>query len=414
MAVARITKRLVDACEPADKPVFIFDESLKGFGLKVNPTGSKNYIVEYRVGAGGRLTRKRRITIGGISNLTPDQARKKAREYLAAARTGIDPASERSKERKIPDFKSFAYRYLDEEATSRLKPATIQNYEINIRKHAIPFIGPLKLTEITRTEIQQLHSTIGRRTKIQANRSVETISAVYRYAQTLGIVEEGYNPTNGIKSFKETPRTRYLSEDEFMRLGAAIRLAETEGIPWGLSANGFTSKHTVKYQNRKTVFFIGATDTIRLLMFTGCRLREILNLTWPEVDLERGLLFLADSKTGARTVVLNQVAMEILERQDRCGIYVFPSEFSDTPRADLNKPWRAIRRHAGVEDLRLHDLRHSFASVGAGAGMGLPIVGALLGHKQAATTERYAHLDASPLRVASDQIGAKIAKALVG
>ncbi len=412
MAVARITKRLVDACEPADKPVFIFDESLKGFGLKVNPTGSKNYIVEYRVGAGGRLTRKRRVMISATSNMTPDQARKKAREYLATARTGIDPASERSKERKVPDFNTFAYRYLDEEATSRLKPATIQNYEINIRKHAMPFIGPLKLTEITRAEIQQLHSTIGRRTKIQANRTIETISAVYRYAQTLGIVEEGYNPTNGIKSFKETPRTRYLSEDEFMRLGAAIRLAETEGIPWELSANGSASKHTVKSQNQRTVFPIGATDTIRLLMFTGCRLREILNLTWPEVDLERGLLFLADSKTGARTVVLNQIAMEILRCQNQRGLYVFPSEFSDAPRADLNKPWRAIRRRAGAEDLRLHDLRHSFASVGAGAGMGLPIVGALLGHKQAATTERYAHLDASPLRVASDQIGAKIANAM--
>ncbi len=299
MAVARITKRLVDACKPADKPVFIFDESLKGFGLKVNPTGGKNYIVEYRVGAGGRLTRKRRITIGGTSNMTPDQARKKSREILAVARTGIDQASTRSKERKVPDFKTFAYRYLDKEATSRLKPATIQNYEINIRKHAIPFIGPLKLTEISRVEIQLLHSTIGRCTKIQANRTVETISAVYRYAQALGIIEDGYNPTNGIKSFKETPRAGYLSEGEFMRLGAAIRLAETEGIPWELSANGSASKHTTKSQYQRTVFPTGATDTIRLLMFTGCRLREILNLTWAETDLERGLLFLADGKTGA-------------------------------------------------------------------------------------------------------------------
>ncbi len=225
-------------------------------------------------------------------------------------------------------------------------------------------------------------------------------------------VEEGYNPTNRIKSFKETPRIRYLSEKEFMRLGAALELAESDGIPWDLPPDTPVSKHTVKPGDQKTVFPKGATDTIRLLMFTGCRLREILNLTWPEVDLERGLLFLADSKTGARTVVLNQVAMEILRCQDQSGQYVFPSEFSDAPRADLNKPWRAIRRHAGAEDLRLHDLRHSFASVGAGAGMGLPIVGALLGHKQAATTQRYAHLDTSPLRQASDEIGAKIANAM--
>jgi len=132
------------------------------------------------------------------------------------------------------------------------------------------------------------------------------------------------------------------------------------------------------------------------------------------VDLERGLLFLADSKTGARAVVLNQLSQDILKRQISNEVYVFPTEFEDKPRADLNKPWRAVRRHAGLEDVRLHDLRHSFASVGAGAGMGLPIVGALLGHKQAATTERYAHLDASPLRQASDEISLRIEAAMNG
>ncbi|MCP5080985.1 MAG: tyrosine-type recombinase/integrase [Alphaproteobacteria bacterium] len=412
MAIAKITKRFVDTVEPGSKPVFIFDEALKGFGLKVNPSGSKNFIVEYRVGAGGRLARKRRITIGSSTSITPDQARKQAKENLAAARTGMDPSEARMKERRVPDFKTFAYRYLDEEAASRLKSNTRRNYEINIRKHALPSVGAMKLNQITRAEIQNLHATLGWRSKVLANRTIETISAVYRYAQTLGLVEDDYNPTSGIKAFKEEARERYLSEAEFVRLGEALDLAEAKGIPWKALRKQSISKHTASPENQKTVFSGSAVDTIRLLIFTGCRLREILHLTWGEVDLERGLLFLADSKTGARAVVLNQLAMDILKRQHRTGEYAFPTEFDDKPRADLNKPWRAIRRHAGLEDLRLHDLRHSFASVGASAGMGLPIVGALLGHKQAATTERYAHLDASPLRQASDEIAARIASSM--
>ncbi|MEX0343352.1 MAG: tyrosine-type recombinase/integrase [Rhizobiaceae bacterium] len=421
MAIARITKRLVDTVEPGDKPAFIYDEALKGFGLKVNPSGSKNYIVEYRVGAGGRLARKRRITIGPSTGMTPDQARKQAREYLAAARTGMDPSEVRRKERRVPDFKTFAYRYLDEEATNRLKPSTRRNYEINIRKHAAPSIGVMKLNQITRAEIQNLHATLGQRSKVLANRTVETISAVYRYAQTLGLVEESYNPTSGIKAFKEKARERYLSEHEFVRLGEALELAENEGIPWANLDRQVQPKHAAKAENQRTVFSSSAIDAIRMLIFTGCRLREILHLTWVEVDLERGLLFLADSKTGSRAVVLNNLAQDILNRQPRSSSFVFPSEFiatgengeqEDKPLADLSKPWRAVRRHAGIEDVRLHDLRHSFASVGASAGMGLPIVGALLGHKQAATTERYAHLDASPLRQASDEIAAKIASSM--
>ncbi len=268
-----------------------------------------------------------------------------------------------------------------------------------------------------------MHNGIGEKSPIMANRTLETVSAVFRYAQEVEIVPEDHNPTKGIRSFKEHRRERYLSEGEFMRLGEALELAETEGIPWAYQAKADQSKHAVKTEHQKTVFSSIAIDAIRMLIFTGCRLREVLDLTWDEVDLERGLLFLDDSKTGARAVVLNNLAQDILNSQPRSSRFVFPSEFKSTdangipedrPLADLNKPWRAVRRHAGIDNVRLHDLRHSFASVGASADMGLPIIGALLGHKQAATTERYAHLDASPLRQASDEIAAKIASSMKG
>lgn len=414
MPVAKITKKLIDTLKSAEKQYLVHDQLLKGFGVRVTPKGHKAFFIDYRPGEGGRKVLKKRMVIGVVGKLTCDQARNLAREKLAAVQLGEDPAADREKKRQTLNFREFGKRYLDEEAVWRLKPSTICNYEINLRRHANPHIGHLKITEIAWTDIIQMHNAIGEKSPITANRTVETVSAVFRYAQDKGLVEEGDNPTKGVRSFRESRRERFLSEDEFERLGATLLLAETRGIPWANLTRDEQSKNTVKFGNQRTMFSSVAIDTIRLLIFTGCRLREILNLTWEEVNLECGLLLLTDSKTGARAVLLNQLSQDIIKRQISNGVYVFPTEFEDRPRADLNKPWRAVRRHADLEDVRLHDLRHSFASVGASAGMGLPIVGALLGHKQAATTERYAHLDASPLRQASDAISLKIEASMNG
>jgi integrase len=157
-----------------------------------------------------------------------------------------------------------------------------------------------------------------------------------------------------------------------------------------------------------------------LLLFTGCRLREILHLRWDNVDLKRGCLFLPDSKilpdskSGRKTVILNAPALAVLSGLDRVGPYVVPGDDPEKPRHDLKRPWDAVTGRAGLVGVRLHDLRHTYASFGAGGGFGLPIIGKLLGHTQASTTQRYAHLDADPLRHASDAIGSRIAAALDG
>lgn len=157
-----------------------------------------------------------------------------------------------------------------------------------------------------------------------------------------------------------------------------------------------------------------AGAAIRLLLFTGCRLREILNLKWEYVDLERGVLFLPDSKSGRKTVILNAPAMMVLNGLDRISPFVVPGDKPEGPRADLKRPWRAITMRAGLTGLRLHDLRHTYASFGAGGGLGLPIIGRLLGHSQISTTARYAHLDNDPLRRASEAIAGRISAALQG
>lgn len=217
---------------------------------------------------------------------------------------------------------------------------------------------------------------------------------MYAFAGKHGLVPEGINPTRGIERFKEESRERFLSSDELERLGASIRLAETTGIPWVIDDTK-NSKHPPK-SKRETAIGEHAAAAIRLLVLTGARLKEILHLRWEHVDLERGLLLLPDSKTGKKTIVLNAPAVAILTDLPKVGGYVIASDSAGTenekPSADLKRPWAVVVRHARLDGVRLHDLRHNFAAFGAGEGMGLPIIGKLLGHTQPQTTARYAHL----------------------
>jgi integrase len=215
-----------------------------------------------------------------------------------------------------------------------------------------------------------------------------------------------------VGKYREHRRERFLTVGELLRLGSAIREAETRGIPWDVDEAKPTAKHLPNGERRFAKMSPFASAALRLLPFTGCRLREILDLKWENVDLERGLLFLADSKTGRKTVILNAPAVAVLIALPRLGPYVVPGDDPDKPRADLKRPWEAVSKRAGLTGVRLHDLRHTYASFGAGGGLGLPIIGRLLGHTQAATTARYAHLDNDPLRRASEHIGGRIARAM--
>lgn len=195
------------------------------------------------------------------------------------------------------------------------------------------------------------------------------------------------------------------------RLGAAIREAKTNGIPWRIDPRKKT-KHVPK-EKRSANIGEHAAGALRLLIFTGARLGEILHLKWEHVDFDRGLLLLSDSKTGKKVIVLNAPALDVLASLTRAGTYVIAGDSVGTddekPRSDLKRPWAMVKRQAKLEGLRLHDLRHNFAAFGAGGGMRLPIIGKLLGHSQPQTTARYAHLDADPVRKATNTIGAALA-----
>lgn len=410
MPVLKLTKRTIDAIGPVEKPTVFYDGDLTGFCLKVLPSGAKRWCVEYRSGAGGRSVGKTRMVLGSTSAMTPDQARSSAKSILGAVALGQDPARKRSTERAMPTFAEFGERYLAEEAEAKLKPRTIVNYRIYLRKHAVPLLGTRKLDALDSADVSKMHRKIGMTTPMTANRVVEFVGSVYRYAAVCGLVAKGHNPASHVQAFREQRRERFLSSAELGRLGDAIREAETIGIPWMVDEDQPNAKHIPK--NGRTKIGPHVAAALRLLILTGARLREILELKWDYVDLQRGLLLLPDSKTGQKAIVLNVPAIAILERLPRVDSYVVASDIADRPRHDLNKPWKLVSSRSGLGGVRIHDLRHTHASYGAGAGFGLPIIGKLLGHSQPATTARYAHLDNDPLRRASEEIARQISKAM--
>jgi integrase len=237
---------------------------------------------------------------------------------------------------------------------------------------------------------------------------VDLISGLYSWARRTGRVPHDIKPALGVTKYREQGRERFLSGEELARLGEVLREAETVGLPWVIDEDNENAKHVPK-KNRITKVSPFATAAIRLLLLTGCRLREILNLRWEEYDRERGMLLLPDSKTGRKPVVLSTAAMALIDSLPRAGDYVITGRAPEQARRDLKRPWEVIRARAGLGKVRLHDLRHTFAATGAGSNLGLPVIGKLLGHKNTETTNRYAHLAAEPLRTAANAIASQLA-----
>ena len=410
MTTGRISKTTVDAlsCPPEKDRDILWDDKLKGFGVAVFPTGRKVYVAQYRKGG-----RSHRVTIGRHGRLTPDQARREALKLLGDIERGSNPAEERRAQREAPTLKEVAEEFVAY-VRAKKKVGTGNGYESALRLHILPRLGSRRITDIQQIDMERLHSTMSGR-PYQANRTIAIFSALWTWAGAKRkLVSLSDNPAVGLEKNREEKRKRYLTGAELARFGDALRAAETIGLPYTVDEAGPKAKHAAKPENRRRKIDVFAVAAIRLLMLTGARLREILHAKWEFVDLDRGMVFLPDSKTGEKTIYLSAASAEILSSLPRMkdNPYIFPGERAGKPRTDLKKPWAAICTVAGLEGVRLHDLRHSFASVGAGASLGLPIIGKLLGHSQTTTTARYAHLDADPMRRAVDMIGAAISAAM--
>jgi integrase len=417
MPEGRITKKAVDglSCPLGKDRAFLWDDDLAGFGVAVFPTGRKFYVAQYR-----QHGRTRRATLGEHGRLTPDEARSAAKKLLGAVENGADPIAQRQAERRVRTFAEVADDFLSLHVEKKRKGRTGAEYKALLKSHILPAIGSRRVVDVRRADVARLHAHMAE-TPYQANRTVAVVSAVWNWAARRDEVDFAKNPAKGIERNREEGRERFLKADELARLGDALTLAEDEGLPYAIDETKAGAKHAPKPENRRVKLDPHAVAALRLLIFTGARLREILDAQWQYVDLERGVMFLPDSKTGKKPVVLSAPAQAVLadlaklkaeQPRLKANPHIIAGAGEAQPRADLKKPWAAICRTAQLEGVRLHDLRHTFASYGAGAGLGLPIVGKLLGHTQAATTQRYAHLDADPLKRAADAIGAQINSAM--
>jgi integrase len=384
--LTKITKRAVDAVNPSRADQFLWDSDLKGFGLKVTAAGSKVYILQYR--KGGRGTPTKRFTIGRHGALTPEQARKEAARLSGAIASGSDPAALRAAEKTAQTVADLAERFLAEHVATKTKPSTAIEYRRLIERYVLPAVGRKPVREVTRADVSRLHH-VHRTKPYAANRTLAVLSKMFALAEKWGERADGSNPCRHVEKYGEHKRERMLSADEFGRLADALK------------APG------------RSPYIVAA---IKLLVFTGARLSEILNLKWEWIDFERAEARLPDSKTGAKTLHFPVPAMAVLADLPRVegNPYVIVGQVTGARLVNLEKPWRAIRKAAGLNDVRLHDLRHAFASVAASSGMGLPIIGKMLGHTQAATTHRYAHLASDPVKAAAATVANKIADAMRG
>ncbi|MCA3635061.1 MAG: site-specific integrase [Methylobacterium sp.] len=420
----------------AGKPGVIRDDRLPGFCARLNGDGSISFLLEYRAGR-GRAFPVRRIVIakveqdgkGGIVRgaMSIAEARARAEDLKAKARDERAPIDERdpmearrkdaaalAAERAAPTVEELLKAFIKDEIAPKRRPRTAELYAGYI-PHLVAEIGNIKVKELSRSKVRAAHVAIGAKRRVTANRCITFLKSAINWA----IAEERLpkrfdNPAMGVKYFEEEGRERFLSEAELTRLGEALALAETDGIPHEIDEMKPVSKHAAKPENRREKFDAHAVAAIRLLALTGLRLREVLHLRWTEVDIERGFLTLAHTKTKRRIVPLGAPALSVLAGLERIGTYVIASTSAGTkderPRHDLKRPWTAVTRHAGLAGLRIHDLRHTAASVGAGSGLGLVVIGGLLGHKNARTTARYAHIADTPLRAAADTVSGRIAE----
>ena len=372
-----ISRRTVEALSAGEREVVFWDHELSGFGVRVYPSGTKVYLVQTRSGG-----KSRRITIGRHGVLTAEQARRKAAQLIARIKAGEEPTRPQSPPDTGPTIAEVAERYMKEHVAVRCKRSTARACRCTLDRYLLPAFGARPLGTIGREEVAALQYRL-HKTPTMANRVVDLLSRLFNMAEAWGVAPDGGNPCRFVQKYKERSRERFLSEDEFGRLGRVLDELEAEGK---VAAN--------------------AVAAIRLLMLTGCRRGEIVTLRWEDVDLEAGELRLRDAKTGPRQVALSPAAVRVLSAILRHADYpwVIAGHKPGSRLSNLNASWLVVRARAGLEDVRLHDLRHSFASRALALGESLSMIGTLLGHRKVQTTARYAHLAQDSVKVSAARV----------
>ena len=379
-----ISKRTVEALSVERDTVFR-DRTLTGFCVRVYPSGGKVYIVQIRGPKGAK-----RVTVGRHGVISAGEARDRAALVIARIKAGEDPVPEALP--AGPTVAEAAALYLEKHVAVRCKPKTAKTLQGVVERRIVPELGRLALAAVEPERVVELHYRM-RETPAMANLVVETLSHIYNLAEEWGLAPADGSPCRRVTKYPSRRRERFLTAEEFDRLGGALSELEAEG--------------------RVSAYTVAA---LRLLMLTGCRRNEILTLKWEDVDLEAGEIRLRDSKVGPRRVPLSPPAASLLRGLARIdgNPWVVPGRKPGAHLRELTWCWRLVRARAGLKDVRIHDLRHSFASRALALGESLPMIARLLGHRRVETTARYAHLERASVRASAAKIAASIGGDILG
>ena len=428
LTMPHLTKRYIDALPAKEKEYFVWDDQMKGFGVRVYPNGGKRYVAQTH-----RQAKITRLQIGRHGALPFEEARRRAGKIISDIDDGRTPGEDRKNERSSPTVRQLAKRFLAEYVPAHCKPRTRVEYRHALDRYILPALGSNKVLKLTRDHVSDLHHAM-RGTPYQANRTLGVLSKMLNQAEAWGYRPDRSNPCYHVKKYKEQKRERFLKREELICLRKVLdEEAETAA---------------------------SAAAAFRLLILTGARLSEIQTLKWSYVQGDR--IFLPDSKSGAKVLHLGKAALNVLGSIERIQgtPWVIAGTREGAHLTDLQKPWRRIRKRAtvlywrdygdaaasglvqaleeengadpswdacrqaageagvdlpsGLADVRIHDLRHTFASGAVTMGESLPMIGKLLGHTQTQTTARYAHLADDPLRSAAQRIDAMLDEAMMG
>ncbi len=372
MATLHLTQHRVDRLKPKKVILDVRDTELKGFGIRIMPSGARRYFIHSQH-EGRRLWK----TFDAADTVTVAQARQRARAILAAYRNGDSTDSGIEKDVLFETAAEDVFVHYE-----RLwKPGTLRVNRHYLHRQILPFFAGRMISAITRQDVAAWFRTL-HATPAAANRSAPILSVIMQKAESWGYRPENSNPCVGIRRYRETRRERFLLPEEYRSLAAVL----------------------ARHQSRHPLH----AAAVQLLLLTGCRKSEIITLRW--TDYREGKLFLPDSKTGPRTVWLAKAARDVLDSLPRKNTWVFsatrPKPFH------LDRFWRQVRAEAGLNDVRLHDLRHSYASVALQNGETILTIGKLLGHGKASTTLRYTHLHDGAVREAVDVVAPVLSEGL--
>ena len=394
----KLTKRAIEGLQANGTRYEVRDDDLKGFVVRVGVSGERSFYFVYRAGK-GRAAPLKRLRLGAFPTMTVEQAREIAKQKAAQVALGEDPAEQVKEGKAAPTIKAALAVFFEQHDT-KIKVSTSEAYHRIAEQYVIPNMGSLKVAAVQYRHVAALHCAM-KETPYQANRAAALLSKFFGWCEKNGYRDRGSNPVAGLERYEEQKRKAFMGREELEALGNAFRVMETQG---------YTDPETGKV----TTFDPTIAAALKVMLFTGARCMEILTLKWAYIDHDRGIANLPDSKTGAKALHLPPTALAVLASLPRINEYCFPGRRGTGHIVNVKDTWRRLLDTARLTGWRIHDLRHAYASYAACSGKSLPVIGAILGHTQAATTARYAHLADNPVALAAAETAAQIQKDFSG